>query len=167
MNKSIIKPLITLATVSFMLTLSHYGAVKPVVNASEYSINTAAVDESVNIKSQFNAPESNRTANAAAGLSAGITVVGILSLIKAKNSFKFSSPAPHSSSKPSSQSKEKTIRLDQARRELQKKLLSLLHNDLNTASRLLSHVEMKNPGRSINWYVEKVIYDLERDRGRW
>ena len=67
---------------------------------------------------------------------------------------------------PSARSQENTIRLDQASPKLQKKLLRLLHNDLPTANRLVAQAKRKDPTRSINWYVEKAIYDLERDRGR-
>lgn len=76
------------------------------------------------------------------------------------NSYKSSSTLSH-------ESKENTIRLEQASRKLQKKLLRLLHDERDTALRLVSQVKMKNPDRSINWCVEKVIYDLERDRGSY
>ncbi len=46
------------------------------------------------------------------------------------------------------------------------RIMTLLHEDGDLAMRLLSQVNMKNPGKSIDWYVEKVIYDLERDRSR-
>lgn len=98
------------------------------------------------------------------GIILGLAAVGggavgvILSARKAKNPFQ-----PSSGLSP--QSKENTIRLDQASRELQKKLMRLLHDDRDTANRLLSQVKMKNPDKSINWCAEKVIYDLERDRG--
>lgn len=98
------------------------------------------------------------------GIILGLAAVGgsavgvILSARKANNPFQ-------PSSRPSPQSNENTIRLDQASRKLQKKLLRLLHDDQDTANRLLSQVKMKNPNKSSNWYVEKVIYDLERDRG--
>lgn len=49
---------------------------------------------------------------------------------------------------------------------LQRKLLRLLHNDRNTANRLISHTKKTHPNRSPNWVLEKVIYDLERDRNR-
>lgn len=55
---------------------------------------------------------------------------------------------------------------NQADPRLQKKLLQLLHNDRNTANRLLSHVKSTHPDQSQNWIIEKVIYDLERDRNR-
>lgn len=60
-----------------------------------------------------------------------------------------------------------TVRIDQASRKLQKELLRLLHDDRNTANRLLSQVKINNPNKSINWCIEKVIYDLERDRGAY
>ncbi len=54
--------------------------------------------------------------------------------------------------------------IDQASPKLQKKLLLLLHNDSETANRLLAHIKRNNPQQSVNWAMEKVIYDLERDR---
>jgi hypothetical protein len=54
--------------------------------------------------------------------------------------------------------------VDQASPKLQKKLLVLLHNDSETANRLLAHTKQNNPHQSVNWAMEKVIYDLERDR---
>ena len=121
MNKSINNPIIILAALSFLLTLSHYGGTKPLTNASQFSTNTARVEQPLNTFSQFDAPEGNRTAGAALGVSAGIVAVGFLSLVT-KNSFKPSSTASHSSSRPSL-SKEKTIWLNQASRELQSQLL--------------------------------------------
>jgi hypothetical protein len=47
---------------------------------------------------------------------------------------------------------------------LQPKLLNLLNGDRNGAERLLRHAKQMNPGMSENWYFEKVIYDIERDR---
>lgn len=64
-----------------------------------------------------------------------------------------------------SKSQGSTIRLEQASPKLQKKFLRLLHNDLNAANRLLTQVKWKHPNQSVNWYVEKAIYDLQRDRG--
>ena len=100
------------------------------------------------------------------GIMLGLAAVGggaigvALSAKNANNPFNLSS-------RLSSQSTEDTIRLDQASRELQKKLLRLLHDERDTANRLLSQIKIKNPNRSINWCVEKVIYDLERDRGSY
>lgn len=53
----------------------------------------------------------------------------------------------------------------QAARNLQIKLLRLLHNDRHTANRLIALAKARNPDKSIDWWVEKVIFDLERDRG--
>jgi hypothetical protein len=40
----------------------------------------------------------------------------------------------------------------------------LLNGDSRAATRLVRHARLKNPGRSEIWYLEKVIFDLERDR---
>jgi uncharacterized protein HemX len=49
-------------------------------------------------------------------------------------------------------------------RSHQRKLLSLLHNDYRAAERLIQQTQAKHPDRSIDWCIEKVIYDLQRDR---
>lgn len=50
------------------------------------------------------------------------------------------------------------------REELRRRLFPLVHGDWNLAERLLESVRRNHPGRSEDWYWEKVIYDLERDR---
>lgn len=80
--------------------------------------------------------------------------------------FQRSSTSTDFSTSSSSKSHENQLSLDRASRQLQHQLLRLLEGDRNLAMRLLSQVKMKNPGKSIDWYVEKVIYDLERDRSR-
>lgn len=90
----------------------------------------------------------------------GGTVGVILSVRKANSLFK-------SRTIPSFNTTEDLIGINQASRKLQKQVLRLLHDDQATANRLLSQVKIKNPNRSIDWCVEKVIYDLERDRGRY
>ena len=60
--------------------------------------------------------------------------------------------------------KSQSYRNDPKNRELQGKLLAILHGDIPTAKRLLKQQRKSSPGRSDNWYLEKVIYDLERDR---
>jgi hypothetical protein len=127
---------------------------------------------SVLADSSSTTPEVTEKLNPAAimlGLAAvGGGAIGVaLSARNAKNPFNSSSALYHSSSKISPKSEENTIRVDQASRKLQKKLLRLLHDDRDTANRLVSQVKMKNPNRSIDWYVDKVIYDLERDRGAY
>ncbi len=52
------------------------------------------------------------------------------------------------------------------KKELQQKLLSLVYGDLSLAQRLLDSAKKNHPGHSEDWYWEKVIYDLERDRDR-
>lgn len=47
------------------------------------------------------------------------------------------------------------------------RMMELLHSDRELAMRLISQVKRKNPNRSMNWCVEKVIYDLERDRSSY
>jgi hypothetical protein len=46
---------------------------------------------------------------------------------------------------------------------LANELLILVNGDTATARRLLRDVNHLNPGRSVNWCLEKAIYDLERD----
>ena len=46
----------------------------------------------------------------------------------------------------------------------QRELVRLLHNDHQAAQRLVQQVQAKHPERSLDWCVEKVIYDLQRDR---
>jgi hypothetical protein len=57
-----------------------------------------------------------------------------------------------------------SYRTDPRNRALQGDLLTLLKGDVPAAKRLLLQQRQRNPGKSDNWYLEKVIYDLERDR---
>lgn len=91
----------------------------------------------------------------------GLAAVGggaavIIASAKKANQLNFTSP----------KSQKNAILIDQASPQLRQKLVKLLHNDRDTANRLVARVKLNNPNRSINWYVEKAIYDLERDRGR-
>lgn len=83
----------------------------------------------------------------------GIAVA--VSTKKAKQPFKLNSRS------------EGTIRIEQASGKLRKKLMRLLHDDRETANRLLSQAKLKHPNKSVDWYTDKVIYDLERDRGSY
>ena len=47
--------------------------------------------------------------------------------------------------------------------QLQHELTSLLHNRLDTAQRLIDLQKAKHPGQLESWYLDKVIYDLERE----
>lgn len=48
--------------------------------------------------------------------------------------------------------------------QLEDKLLTLLRGDGAAAKRLLRLSRQQYPGRNAKWHVEKVIWDLERDR---
>lgn len=111
--------------------------------------------------SSTNTPDGAEKVNT--GMILGIAAIGgavvFLNAKKAKNSFQSTATLGYKT--------RDSIAFDQASRQLRKNLLSLLHDDRNTANRLVSQVKSNNPTRSINWCVEKVIYDLERDRGRY
>jgi hypothetical protein len=62
---------------------------------------------------------------------------------------------------------DSAIRIEKVPRPLQKKLLLLLHGDRQAANRLLSAARDRSPGRSIQWYAEKVLFDLQRDYGKY
>lgn len=47
---------------------------------------------------------------------------------------------------------------------LGQRLICLLNGDISTAERLFNHANLRYPGRSNSWVLEKVLYDLERDR---
>ena len=47
---------------------------------------------------------------------------------------------------------------------LETRLVSLLRNDAQAAHRLVGSARRRHPGRQENWYWEKAIADLERDR---
>lgn len=73
------------------------------------------------------------------------------------------SPSPRPSSTSSNGSKVQT----QERTpdpSLKNKLLNLLSGDTSTAERLVEQARQDEPGMPENWYWEKTIADLERDR---
>ncbi len=47
---------------------------------------------------------------------------------------------------------------------IDRNLLEAVKGNKGLAKRLLNQAKDKYPGKSERWYVEKVIYDLERDR---
>ncbi|MBD2775660.1 hypothetical protein [Iningainema tapete] len=98
------------------------------------------------------AEQVNKTALTLAVVTAGGVAIGLALRVKnGSNGF----PADASS----------IITIDSASRKLQKELLLLLHEDQQTAHRLFTQAKLKYPNKTANWYVEKVIYDLKRDRG--
>ncbi|MCP2731284.1 tetratricopeptide repeat protein [Limnofasciculus baicalensis] len=52
----------------------------------------------------------------------------------------------------------------QPNQELQERLLRMVGGYWDVAARLIELAKQKHPGMSENWYLEKVIQDLERDR---
>ncbi|BAY98922.1 hypothetical protein NIES37_29000 [Tolypothrix tenuis PCC 7101] len=48
--------------------------------------------------------------------------------------------------------------------DLRNDLVARLDGDIDTAERLIEQARENYPGMSENWYVEKVIEDLDRDR---
>ncbi len=62
-------------------------------------------------------------------------------------------------------SERAAIGIDQVSRKHRAKLITLLHEDRSAANRLLTQAKLKYPNKQTDWYAEKVIYDLVRDRG--
>ncbi len=48
--------------------------------------------------------------------------------------------------------------------QVQGRLMRLVGHDREVVTRLVTQLKLKNPGQSEDWYWEKAIYDLERDR---
>ncbi|MEL6224525.1 MAG: hypothetical protein AAFR31_17965 [Cyanobacteria bacterium J06627_8] len=48
---------------------------------------------------------------------------------------------------------------------LDPRLIEAVRGDKDLAKRLLEQAKFKYPGKSDRWYVEKVIYDSQRDQG--
>jgi hypothetical protein len=51
-----------------------------------------------------------------------------------------------------------------AHHPLRIKLMAMVGGDVKTADRLLQQCQKNNPGMDLEWYFDKVIYDLIRDR---
>ncbi|BAY89448.1 MULTISPECIES: hypothetical protein [unclassified Tolypothrix] len=51
-----------------------------------------------------------------------------------------------------------------AHNDLRNDLVARLDGDIDTAERLIEQARENYPGMTENWYVEKVIEDLDRDR---
>ncbi|MEH2287154.1 hypothetical protein [Nostoc sp.] len=74
-------------------------------------------------------------------------------------SYQSSPPRPKSGQKWS-----KSYLNDPRNRQLQHDLIAMLHGDIAIAKRLLQQQRQLHRGQSDNWYLEKVIEDLKRDR---
>ncbi|WP_017316248.1 hypothetical protein [Mastigocladopsis repens] len=134
-------------------------------STSNLVVTVNAHAELTNAQTSINFPESSNTPEVVEQIDPTGIMLGLFVLGSAAIAVVLSTQDGNNRWKSISQkSKTDTILLKQASRRLQQKLLSLLHNDWDAANRLLAKVKMKNPNRSVDWYVEKVIYDLERDR---
>ena len=109
------------------------------------------------ILTQTNAGNPNSLGNLSRILTIGLVGAGAAGLIWRINKGNKSLSANINSSKSGSW-------IDRASPPLRKRLLKLLYNDRRTANRLIAGANITNPGRSVNWLTEKVIYELERDR---
>lgn len=91
--------------------------------------------------------------------------MGLSAVVERKRPSSAISSYPVRSSRPSFHCSSPAASFDQVNHSLQAKLLRLLHDDHGAARRLFSYASLKYPGKAANWYAEKIIYDLERDRG--
>jgi len=122
----------------------------PVQNNSEFQpvVFTADVS-SENVGNQIG--DNGKTLVLAA---VGIGAAGVIWNLKRQNKSFSSQSGNH----------HKDISIEQANPRLRNELLRLVGGDRRTANRLITGIKQSHPGKSINWVVEKVIYDLERDR---
>ena len=63
-----------------------------------------------------------------------------------------------------SRSSRQLVSTGRPSRAIQQKLLRLVGSDRSIVVGLVERLKMKNPGMPEDWYWEKAIYDLERDR---
>jgi Zn-dependent protease len=61
--------------------------------------------------------------------------------------------------------KKKVSFIDKVHPETRKRTIAFAGYDKERIERLLNDVRRKNPDRSEQWYWEKILYDMERDRG--
>jgi hypothetical protein len=92
-----------------------------------------------------------------------IIIVGIIALIQNSQQLLCQWKSFQTKPKPKGRVSH-SYQTDPKNRYLQKDLLTLLKGDVVTAKRLLAQQRRKQPGKTDNWYLEKVIFDLERDR---
>ena len=112
-------------------------------------------------------PASAEPSDVNPGAVLAIAVGGSVALclgVKAIANRKRTPSARRSDANPSLQPSQ-GVSFNRANRSLQRQLLLLLHDDQAIAQRLFRQASLRHPGETPNWYAEKVIYDLERDRG--
>ncbi len=97
-----------------------------------------------------------------------ITLLGTISLIIIFGTLYFvlfwefkKRQSPSFSTQPSYPAPEPT-----ADAHLQNQLFALVGGDRGTATRLVEQLKQNHPDMSENWYWQRAIADLERDRGR-
>lgn len=73
---------------------------------------------------------------------------------------------PTKREKPPSQPRKIDYSQTERERELWGELGKLVYGDYALAGRLVEQVRKDYPGRSIEWYIQKAIRDLEWDRSR-
>ncbi|QSJ18873.1 hypothetical protein JYQ62_09025 [Nostoc sp. UHCC 0702] len=76
-------------------------------------------------------------------------------------------PKTSRNSRPKSKPRPQSSSLFSAKDDvsgLKNRLLVLVQGDNQLAHRLVKQVKSRNPGRTEDWYLEKAIWDLERDR---
>jgi hypothetical protein len=56
-------------------------------------------------------------------------------------------------------------RQDGVDERIRRRTISLMNNDMQRIERLLDNARARTPGKSEQWYWEKILYDLERDHG--
>ena len=67
--------------------------------------------------------------------------------------------------KPKKMSRQRNRRKGrESNSKLERKLLVMLHGNRSTAARLVNGAKQSHPNKPKDWYLEKVIGDLERDR---
>ena len=74
---------------------------------------------------------------------------------KKRQSRSFSTQPPYSNTEPREEDTH-----------LQSQLFALVGGDTAIANRLVEQLKQNHPGMSENWYWQRAIADLERDRGR-
>ena len=56
-------------------------------------------------------------------------------------------------------------RTDGVDERVRRRTIALMNNDMERIDRLLENARQRTPGKSEQWYWEKILYDLERDHG--
>ncbi|NJO42380.1 MAG: hypothetical protein HC769_29475 [Cyanobacteria bacterium CRU_2_1] len=163
LHKSVtVFPLLATAIVGSLLTSLSLPKSDLLANAQTMPTATPSV------LSQVNADEDEIGVNREAVLAiafAGSAAIGLTLTALTRRSR--SSRSSTARSNTASQHQSHSPVSSQANRFLLRKLMRLLHEDHQAAARLLAQAEIKHPGKSADWYVEKVIFDLQRDRGKY